>query len=226
MPEPTDILDYASPRPHGRYRLPSVSRLDVRCDGDGLVVVETLRGKGRAIFAMVLGVATLFTIPYSVALIVPSGGALWRDFQNPDSRGPTLFWTAFMGGLWLADAIVLTLVFNNTWRKTILEARDGTVALTFQSPLGKKVHRWPFEQILELGVDRTLEVQFIDPRFELLLRSHGGQLIHLFADHKEEELERIAAALKEKMGWPTGAMAGLINPPFVQPPAHCQPGDQ
>jgi hypothetical protein len=181
MAGPTDILDYASPRPQGRYRLPSVSRLDMQRDREGLVVVETLRGKGRAIVAMAIGMMTLFTLPFSVAMTVPSGAALWRDLQNPDARGPTLFWTAFMAGLWLADAVVLTLVFNNTWRKTILEARDGMLSLTFQSPLAKKAHRWPFEQILELGVDRTL--------------------IHLFADHKEAELEPIAAGLKETMGW-------------------------
>jgi len=217
MAGPTDILDYASPRPQGRYRLPSVSRLDVQWNQEGLVVIETLIGKGRAIAAMVFGLFTLFTLPFSVAMTVPSAAALWRDLQNPDAR-PTLFWTAIMGGLWLAIAVVLTLVFNNTWRKTILEAQDGTLALTFQSPLGKRVHRWPFEKILELGVDRTLEVQFIDPRLELLLRAHGGQLIHLFADHKEAELETIAAGLKETMGWTTGGTGLFGNPALAQPP--------
>jgi len=200
MAGPTDILDYASPRPQGRYRLPSVSRLEVQCEPDGLVVIETLRGKGRATFAMALGLLTLFTIPASVRSVVPNLQVLWRVLQHLTSDGFG-FEIVLLGALWAAIAVIMLLVANSTWRKTVLEARDGILTLAFKSPFHQQVHRWQFEQILELGVDRTLEIQFVDPRLELLLRAHGGQLIHLFADHSEAELEHIAGALKETMGW-------------------------
>jgi hypothetical protein len=52
----------------------------------------------------------------------------------------------------------------------------------------------------------------------LILRAHGGQLIHLFADHKEAELEPIAAGLKQTMGWTPGGKAFSVNSAFFQPP--------
>jgi len=202
MAGPNDILDYASPRPRGRYRLPSVSRLDVQREWDSLVVIETLRGKGAAIAAMLIGLVSLITLPCSfINTTMPGIVRLWQDLSDDQSRARALLGMAIFLALWGSDAVLLVLVANNTWRKTVLEVRDGTLTLTLQSLFGRQVHNWPFEQILELGVDRTLELEFIDPRLELVLRAHGGQLIHLFADHKEAELEPIAAGLKQTMGW-------------------------
>jgi hypothetical protein len=204
-----DILDYASPRPRGRYRLPSVSRLEVQRDRDGLIVTEELRGKGHSIGAMGVGLFALFALPASLSLDVPNLPYLWRCLHHLSAHEDLEFEIAVLGAFWLAIAIVMLLVANNTWRKAILEARDGSMTLTFSSPFHRQVHHWPVEQILELGVDRTLEPGFIDPRVELLLRAHGGRLIHLFADHGEAELESIAAALKDTIARRTGAAQSL-----------------
>src|SRR5206468_2613889 len=95
----------------------------------------------------------------------------------------------------MAEAVVLVLVANNTWRKTILRARDGEVTLLFSSLFHRREYRWPYDRIMEVGVDRTMEPGFLNPRVELVLRAHGGEHVHLFADHPEGRLESIVAAL-------------------------------
>src|SRR3954454_13649736 len=78
MTGPSAILDYASPRPQGRVRLPSRSRLDVVRDRHEVTITETLSGKDSALFGVAVAVVTLAVLP---AVMYALGAALARRRQ-------------------------------------------------------------------------------------------------------------------------------------------------
>jgi hypothetical protein len=197
--QPTAILDYAGPRPRGKLRLPARSVLEVERDRDGLTVTQTLRGKGTAYLAMAGGLFCTVVPPVvAVAQMSNPSTVLSRllagRFQSDELVGLCIALV-----LSAAEATVLVLVANNTWRKTLLRARDGEINLLFTGLFHRREYRWPFERLLEVGVDRTMEPGFLDPRVELVLRAHGGEHVHLFAVHPEVKLESIVAGLRETM---------------------------
>jgi hypothetical protein len=119
-----------------------------------------------------------------------------RHPRNAD--GP--FWVVQIGlptVLWVAELVVMLMVINSTWRKTILQARDGMISLAFLGPLKSKRYEWPLREIVELHVDRQMELGFLNPKLDLVFRAFGGPTVRLFTDHHERDLEEIRAALQQ-----------------------------
>ena len=58
MTDPAAILDYASPRKRGRFRLPATSTLTCDVGDDTVVVEQRLAGKAEAIAALAFGALT------------------------------------------------------------------------------------------------------------------------------------------------------------------------
>jgi hypothetical protein len=176
-------------------RLPSQSLLHVAIDRDGVAVTQTLRGKGTAYLAMTAGLFCTVVPPIVAASQARDPQAVLQHLFTGrfDTEGVVdMCWGLAVS---VAEAVVLVLVANNTWRKTVLLARDGELSVRFSSLFHRREHHWPFDRILEAGVDRTLEPGYRDPRVELVLRAHGGEHVHLFADHPEAKIESIASAL-------------------------------
>src|SRR3954453_4831006 len=78
---PQPILDYASPRPHGKVRLPARSVLEVRSDADSVEVVERLAGKFGAIAAVLFSGMTLTVVVVSIWSEIAR--ALWSGDPAP-----------------------------------------------------------------------------------------------------------------------------------------------
>lgn len=203
-PVPAAIIDYASPRPQGRYRLPSLSRLDVVADRDGLTITEVLEGKASAYAGMAVGVFTLLLLPTMAYLMI---APMFGRARSPDAA-EVIVVAALYGGLWVADLVVLLMVVNNTWRRTILRARDRTLSLEFIAPFTQRRYAWPFDQIVDLYLDRIPDLRFVNPHVELVFRAADGQSVRLFADHREPELEAVVRALYEALAGPAGTPAG------------------
>ena len=193
------VLDYASPRQRGKLRLPSQSVLAVSQDRDGVNVVETLSGQRDAIVA-IAGTAFAF-----VMLIAVYVAEFTPAFGRMRSIDPLLtFCIAFVV---LSGVVVALLVINNTWRRTVLRVHADEVVLEFSSPFGRRIYRWPAEQIENVRVERTSEAVHT-LLAELQLHPTGSPVVHLFTDHPERELAPLGKAVGDTLGFvPRGRAA-------------------
>src|SRR3954468_13625770 len=87
--EPSPILDYASPRPRRKLRLPAKSVLDVRVDPDGLgiTIVERLAGIPEAVAGILFAVFVLLVVGLTSFL---SLRAQWVKHHGIDPPGVIL----------------------------------------------------------------------------------------------------------------------------------------
>src|SRR3954466_11257351 len=143
MPDPSPILDYASPRPRRKLRLPAKSVLDVRVDPDGLgiTIVERLAGVPQAVVGIVFAVFVLLVVGFTAFLSLRTQ---WVKHHGIDPPG------VILAVLWVVELTLLFLVIDRTWRRTILTARDRRLILRFIGPFNTREHRWPFEEVADL----------------------------------------------------------------------------
>jgi hypothetical protein len=112
--------------------------------------------------------------------------------------------TIVIGILSLIEAFVLVLVIAQTWRRTTLQARNGTLCLRQINLFGDKVFRWPFHLIDHLSVvpTQTTVDAHLRGLAELQFRVAGATPVHLFTDHLEREVREIYDALTRVMTAP------------------------
>jgi hypothetical protein len=171
------IIDYASPRPRSKLRLPSLSRIVCQVEPDRLTVMERLEARGGAIEGICFAIFMLF---YLGAII-------------PESRDWSV--AVVVGMFWLAEATVMMLVIHQTWRKTLLTAEPAELRLKFTSPLYRKEYRWPAREIVDLKSVVTANAQSVDPLAELRIQISNGQDLRLFTDHRVGQIDDLAVAL-------------------------------
>lgn len=214
------ILDYASPRPRGKVRLPSQSTLEVREDADSVTIVERLSGKGAAVGAIVFSAAML-------ALLV--GTFIGNTYDNQRSRrslgdaveaglnGGAIFVVPCL----LGGPIVMALVVNNTWRRTVLLANADGLLLRFSAPLSPtRVHEWPADRVEAVRVESTDAPTTDRPGgavnvaaaslADLQIHPVGGSVAHLFTDHEHWRLAPIGASILSALG--RGGVAAAPGP--------------
>lgn len=213
---PSPILDYASPRPRRRLRLPARSVIDVQVDpfGRGVTIVEKLQGIPEAIAGMGFAVFVLIVVG---AVAYSSLRHEWLKHHAIHPMG------ALLGGFWLAELLVLLIVIDRTWRRTTLEARDGRVTLRFKGLFGTREHRWPFEEIADLDVVATQEAVGVYALAELRFRATDDVPVHLFTDHRAEEIVRIQSILSRVLAGeapPATSSGGIDATPGIamEPP--------
>jgi hypothetical protein len=188
MSDLSPILDYASPRPRRRLRLPAKSVLDVRVDPDGLgvTIVEKLAGIPQAVAGMIFAV---FVLIIAGAMAWISLRTVWVKHHEIDAFG------AILGFFWAAELTLLVIVIDRTWRRTILEARDGRLVLRFSGLFGTREHRWPFDQIGDVAVVPTQEAVGAYALAELHFRATDDVPVHLYTDHRADEVLYIQSLL-------------------------------
>lgn len=174
----TPLLDYASPRPRTKVRLPSRSVLVVHLDRDSCDVVETLSGKAGAIAALIFAAFVMIVMPLLIFSTATSIASI------------ELTWLAFLESPLL---IVGCLVIRNTWRKTRLQANTDGLTVTFHAPFTvPQSHRFAARELA------SLQLAMLDPvnaLAELRIVPIESRPIYLFTDHPQRELAHMATSL-------------------------------
>lgn len=180
---PGAIIDYASPRKReGKLRLPATSRLELVRRPSDTTVIERLTGQTGTIAALIFAGFVLV-----VVAVMAVGYA--KDFVAV---------SALLGALWLAEAALIPVVINNTWRRTTLSARPDALTLTFTAPFGNRQYKWPTRDVADV---RLVVTQPTPPALaELEIHIVGSPLVKLFTDHLARELYEVRDALLEGMG--------------------------
>jgi hypothetical protein len=184
------ILDYASPRQHGKVRLPSHSRIVVELDRDRIIVREWLEAKAGAIMAMVIAVFTLLALAMT----------MYQGITGRMHRDDRLWLVAVPGVVGACEIWVFLLVVNNTWRRTVLEVRSDALLLAFASPFGDRRYEWGASQIEDIRVDLTTTAKNRNTLGELVVHLAGLPLVKLFTDHPAAELAELSGRLRQAVG--------------------------
>jgi hypothetical protein len=190
MSLPGPMLDYASPRPQGKLRLPAKSQLEMRLDGDQVIVREWLQAKTGAMIAVAFSLIPMVSLPLSVLGVL--------SYRDPiESRIAVVTFVAFF---WISEIVVLLLVINSTWRQTVLRARKDGLLLTFSVPFGQRRHEWNAGEIENIQMNSTTTVIHKNHLGEIQIHIAGQPLVSLFTDHAATELEPVVAALRQAVG--------------------------
>jgi hypothetical protein len=151
--QPAPILDYASPRPRGKVRLPARSVLHLQRDparGETRVI-EALEGKAQATAALIFAAFVLIVM---IATMYPELAKMFRE------RAPNPL-VVILGPLWIVEAGLMVAVINNTWRKTVLIARgDAGLSLAFSSLFRRMAYQWPAHRIGQIRVVVTVDAAY------------------------------------------------------------------
>ncbi len=199
MAEQTLILDYASPRPRGKVRLPAESKLDIRGDKESLQIIETLKGRSRALAAITFGVFVLIVIGLAC------GYSARMAYLRPSRYG--LESPIILGTLWLAEAVLAVIVLNQTYRSTIVRVQDSELILQFKGLFsGTRTYRWPVSEIGEIRVEPTQLGAGMAALAELQIRPTYEVSVHLFTDHRMSEVQMLAVSIQS-------AVRGEFAPP-------------
>jgi hypothetical protein len=214
MTDVQPILDYASPRPRGRVRLPARSTLDVRTDPDSVEVIERLDGHGEAIGGILFAAMTLILM---TVVIQP-------ELRYAMRRGPTLPLTLAAACI-VGGVVVTAMVINNTWRRTVLSANADGVRLRFFAPLsGSRRYAWEADRIEGVGVvtnDPNIaaaEMELSRSRVlaELQIHPVAGAIAHLFSDHEAFQLVPIKDALLRVLRMSTKPPSPTLAPAVLR----------
>src|SRR5438309_11045501 len=118
-PTLSPILDYASPRPRVKLRLPANSMLRCTSVPGTCAVVETLSGQAEARLALAFA-----TFVLCVVIATP--------FGLSGRPGDYVAFTCVEAGALIGVSL---LVVRNTWRRTVLRVADGEMTVAFAAPL-------------------------------------------------------------------------------------------
>jgi hypothetical protein len=208
LPKPQLILDYASPRPRSRLRLPVESRIEITSDQDSTTITETLQSRGRAIGAIIFAVFVLIILLGTIVSEVME----WRTHRAQD---PTV--AVLLSMLWGLEAALGIIVLDQTYRRTVVRVHDGELTLVFSalvSPVRR--HCWGVNELGELQIVSTQSGPGVIPLAELQIRPGPDIWIHLFTDHHETEVRQITAvitrALKGEHDLPVATPAVIAGP--------------
>jgi hypothetical protein len=164
--------------------------LDARDGPDGVVVTEWLEAKASAIGAIAGAVLTLLLLLHSC-------------FPLAQGRMELGDWLILKGTpvvVAIVEVVVLLLVINNTWRRTVLEARRDAVLLRFTAPFGDRRYEWGASEVEDIRMELTTSAAERNSLGELEIHLAGLPLVKLFTDHPALELEALAARLRHAVG--------------------------
>lgn len=173
-------------------RLPSRSRLEVRDERDGVVVSEWLEAKAGAIAAIAMGVVSLVVLPWATIAAARHAGRM--------DMATWIIMAGVPAAVWIAEIVVFLMVINNTWRRTVLEARADAVLLRFGAPFGERRYEWGASQVEDVRMESTTTAADRNSLGELEIHLAGLPLVKLFTDHPAGELTELAARIRRATG--------------------------
>ena len=163
-------------------RLAAQSRISSSSDGPGhVMIVEELKGKAEAILALAFGCFVLIVITL-VGL---------AEFRRSDP----FFFILIVVGPGLALVGTMVMVIDQTWRKTLIEVRDGRLELRFRSVFLRAMFAWPTSEM-------TLMVVVTQPQAEgpvlaeLHIQPVDAPLVRLLTDHAIAQVEEVSDLLQ------------------------------
>lgn len=158
-----------------------------------VTVVEWLQTKWPALFAIGFALFTLFLLgSISVEQLAYHRGFLRRDPAN-------LIVFLIPAGIGILELVVTLMVINNTWRRTILEARREGVLLRFTTPFGRRQYEWGASDIEEVRLELTTKPTDANRLGELQIHVAAQPVAVLFTDHDLRELTAIVHAVREAL---------------------------
>jgi len=188
------ILDYASPRKYSRVRMPAVSELSFAGAGPGHVcVTETLKGRDYAVKVIIFA---------CIVLVILSTLGTTQLFQSKF----IVFDSCLVGIPWVGLVTTLIAVIHQTWRKTVIEVREGVLTLTFSSVFKQQVFAWRASD-LSMNVVTTHLPEVGPSLGELQLQSSEYPLVKLLTDHLLSEVQHVQQLLR------TALEGGEFKPP-------------
>jgi hypothetical protein len=202
MPEAGPILDYASPRRRGKLRLPARSRIWWHVDEQSraVTITESLGGKQEAFFALL----------FAAFIVVVLGFGAFDQASRLRKHPGEWPMTALLCGLWLAEVIVMILVIDQTWRKTIIRATFDQFTFRSRSPLRRRTMAWHAREVADVRLGRTQDAPDAAQLGEIEIMIVDQPGLKLFTDHLYKDLESVAQAILYGLG-------RLDSPPAVDP---------
>ncbi len=103
-----------------------------------------------------------------------------------------------LGAIWLIEASLIVAVIHNTWRTTTLHADSSRITLRFKTPLTRRREiSWAVADIEGILV---LTTSADGGLAEIEIRPVAGAPAKLFTDHRQIDLNPIAADLHNVIG--------------------------
>jgi hypothetical protein len=207
MPAPEFILDYASPRPRGKLRLPARSLIRWELDpGGGTTITETLAGKSNAIGALIFGGFTTLLISIAAiaqAMLIPKFSQAWP-------------WFIVCASVAICEMLVMVLVIDQTWAKTILRATREQLSFVTRSPLRRNSLSWHPDEVMFVRIESTQNQPDAAPLGQVQILTNRPPSLTLFVDHLHRDLVNIPDVILYGIG-------RIETPPAVEDVPQMQP---
>jgi hypothetical protein len=184
--EAAPVLAYATPMSRRQISKPLRMRIIYAPGPDGPQFTEVSDEKGWALAAMIWCGFTMLLL----------GRNLLAAVDAYSRSGGRLFEVLIVGLLLVVQATVMTLVFNQTWRRTLLAVRDGMLLLQVKAPIGSWRRQWPLAEVLHI---HPLILSHAgggsEPLCELQVQVSGEPAISVFRNYGRRELDWVASSL-------------------------------
>lgn len=214
MPGDEIILDYASPRPRGKLRLParSVIRWEIDPDTNAATVTATLAGKDNAIAGLAFGVFTFLVISACAT------GEIAGLRRYPYSWPVALLCAAVA----VAELVLIFMVIDQTWAKTTLRATREGLAFKTRSPFRRRELSWSEGEVLSVRLESTQDQPDAVPLGQVqIVTDRPPSPLTLFVDHLYRDLVSVTHAIQFGLGRvdtaPTHDRDPVTQMPSIQP---------
>jgi hypothetical protein len=179
------ILDYASPLIRAPLRLAEKSILTFFADADGLRIVESLAGKGRAIAAICFCGGSMIILGCTISDLAPLFSSVWLESMAT--------YSIFAFG---TLALILTLI-NSNWRRTVLKIGAVYLTLVFESPLKNRVYQWTWDRFVGARILQELDPPTQRIVYEVQMEFSSHPLVRLFTGHDLPELGPVMERIRQ-----------------------------
>jgi hypothetical protein len=192
VPHNEIILDYASPRPRGKLRLParSLIRWEIDPQTQAATITATLAGKENAIAGLCFGFFTFLVISTCATV----------EFTALRRYPEAWPFAALCAAVAITELVLMILIVDQTWAKTTLEATRDHLRFITRSPLRRREMSWHEGEVLSVRLESTQEVPDAAPLGQIQIATDRGMSLTLFVDHLHRDLLPVTQAIHYGLG--------------------------